>query len=184
LVAREGDGLQIWKVAANILNKQSRTAEKGWSSSLGAERGLAAPHHTKISLLLNATTGLRFRRKMDMRFGTWNVRVCSLYRAGLLMTVAKGISKYKLDLVRVQEVRWDGGGTEPAGEYIFFYVKENVNYELGAVKKAEFVSDRMSHIMLRDRWCDIIFLNVHAQIEDNFMTCRRVSTSKLEYKEV
>jgi len=23
----------IWKVAANILNKQSRTADKGWSSS-------------------------------------------------------------------------------------------------------------------------------------------------------
>ena len=27
--------LQIWKVAANILNKQSRTADKGWFSSLG-----------------------------------------------------------------------------------------------------------------------------------------------------
>jgi hypothetical protein len=31
------------------------------------------------------------------------------------MAVAKEISKYKLDLVRVQEVRWDRGGTEPAG---------------------------------------------------------------------
>jgi hypothetical protein len=36
------------------------------------------------------------------------------------MTVAKEISKYKLDLVGVQEVRWDGGGTELAGEYTFF----------------------------------------------------------------
>jgi hypothetical protein len=52
-------------------------------------------------------------KKMDMRFSTWNVR--SLYRAGSLMTVAKGISKYKLDLVGVHEVRWDGGGTELAG---------------------------------------------------------------------
>ena len=25
----------IWKAAANKLNKQSRTADKGWSSSLG-----------------------------------------------------------------------------------------------------------------------------------------------------
>jgi hypothetical protein len=25
----------VWKVAVNILNKQSRTAQKGWSSSLG-----------------------------------------------------------------------------------------------------------------------------------------------------
>jgi exonuclease III len=68
-------------------------------------------------------------RKMGMRFGTWNVK--SLYRADLLMTVVKEISKYKLDLVGVQEVRWDMGGTEPAGEYTFFYGKGNENYELG-----------------------------------------------------
>jgi hypothetical protein len=34
-VADGGDGLQIWRVAVNILNKQSPTADKGWSSSLG-----------------------------------------------------------------------------------------------------------------------------------------------------
>jgi hypothetical protein len=34
-VADRGDGLQIWRVSANMLNKQSRTAESGWSSSLG-----------------------------------------------------------------------------------------------------------------------------------------------------
>ena len=28
----------IWRVAANILNKQSRTADKGWSSSLVMSR--------------------------------------------------------------------------------------------------------------------------------------------------
>jgi exonuclease III len=39
----------------------------------------------------------------DMRLGTWNVR--SLYRAGSLITVAEEISKYKLDIVGVQEVR-------------------------------------------------------------------------------
>jgi hypothetical protein len=47
------------------------------------------------------------------------------------MTVASEISKYKLDLVEVQEVRWDRGGTEPAGEYTFFYGKGNENHELG-----------------------------------------------------
>jgi hypothetical protein len=35
----DGDGLQIWRVAANILNKQSRTADKGSSSSFGVGRG-------------------------------------------------------------------------------------------------------------------------------------------------
>jgi hypothetical protein len=30
-----GDVLQIRRVVVNVLNKQSRTADKGWSSSLG-----------------------------------------------------------------------------------------------------------------------------------------------------
>jgi exonuclease III len=66
---------------------------------------------------------------MDIRFVTWNVR--SMYRAGSLRTVAEEISKYKLDLMGVQEVRWDRGGTEPAGQYTFFYGKRSQNHELG-----------------------------------------------------
>jgi hypothetical protein len=45
----------------------------------------------------------------------------SLYRAGSLVTISKELSKYKLDLVGVQEVRWEGGGTKFAREYTFFY---------------------------------------------------------------
>jgi hypothetical protein len=37
-VADGGDALQLWRGAVNILNKQSRTADKGWSSSLGVWR--------------------------------------------------------------------------------------------------------------------------------------------------
>jgi hypothetical protein len=33
------NNLQLWRVAANTLNKQSQTADKGWSSSLGVGRG-------------------------------------------------------------------------------------------------------------------------------------------------
>jgi hypothetical protein len=46
-VADGGDGLQ--RVAANIMNKQSLTADKGWSSSWGGGggMGLAIPRHKK-----------------------------------------------------------------------------------------------------------------------------------------
>ena len=59
----------------------------------------------------------------------------------------------------------------------FFYGKENENYQLGtgffvhhrivsAVKRVQFVSDRVSYIVLRGCWCNIIVLNVHAPIEE------------------
>ena len=35
--------------------------------------------------------------------------VRSLYRAGSLATVTRELARYKLDLVGVQEVRWDRG---------------------------------------------------------------------------
>ena len=68
-------------------------------------------------------------RKRDIFLGTWNVR--SLYRAGLLMAVARELARYKLDLVGVQEVRWDNRGTVRTGDYIFFYGKGNENHQLG-----------------------------------------------------
>jgi hypothetical protein len=43
-----------------------------------------------------------------------------MYRARSLRAVKEEISIYKIDLVGVQEVRWDEGGTGRAGEYTFF----------------------------------------------------------------
>jgi hypothetical protein len=93
---------------------------------------------------------------MDMRFGTWNIR--SLYRIGSLKTVARELGKYKLDLVGAQ-VRWEKGGTERAQDYTFLYGQGNGDHQLGtgffihkrilsAVRRVEFISDRMSYIIL------------------------------------
>jgi hypothetical protein len=111
---------------------------------------------------------------MDTRFGTWNVR--SLYRIGSLTTVARELGKYKLDLVGVQVVRWENGGTERAEDYTFFYGQGNGDHQLrtgffvhkrivSTVRRVEFISDRMSYIILRGRWCNVIVLNVHVPCE-------------------
>jgi hypothetical protein len=63
-----------------------------------------------------------------------------------------------LDLMGTQEVRWDKGGTVQAEDYTLIYGKRNENQlgtgfcverKISAVKRVEFVSDRMSNTVLR-----------------------------------
>jgi hypothetical protein len=93
------------------------------------------------------------------------------------MTVARKLAKYKFSLVGVQEVRLDKEETIRAREYTFFCGKGQENHQLGtgffvhqriipAIKRVEFVSERMSCIVLRGRWCNIIVLNAHAPTEE------------------
>jgi hypothetical protein len=158
--------------------------KRGYPSTWGVGMGLTTLH-LKNTFVTNILKRYRTwsdhldkrskRRDMYTRFGLWNVR--SLYRAASLKTVSRELARYKLHSVGVQEVRWEGGSTQPAGEYTFFYWKKIESHALGtgffrhkriipAVKKVEFVSDMMSYIILRGCWCRIIVLNVHAPTEN------------------
>ena len=44
-----------------------------------------------------------------------------------------------------------------------FFVHHRI---VSAFKRVEFVSDRMSYIVLGGRWCNIVVLNVHAPSEE------------------
>jgi len=57
-----------------------------------------------------------------MRFGAWNVR--SLYRTASFTAASRKLARYKLNVVGVQEVRWDRDGTVRVGDYIFSMEKE------------------------------------------------------------
>jgi len=68
-------------------------------------------------------------------------------------------------------------GQRKRGDYNFSYGNEHENRQLGtglfvrhrivpAVKREEFVSDRVSYIVLRGRWFHVIVLNVHAPSEE------------------
>ena len=95
----------------------------------------------------------------------------SMHRAGSLTKAARELARYKLDFVGMQDVRWDKRGTVRSGNYNFFYGKGNENHQLGtrcfvhnrivsAIKRLEFVSDRISYTGVR--WFNIIVLKVHA----------------------
>ena len=68
----------------------------------------------------------------------------------------------------IKKVSWDKGGTGRVGDFNFFYGKGNENHHLetgffvhqrkaSSVKRVEFVSDRMSYIVLRGGWSNIMF---------------------------
>ena len=52
-----------------------------------------------------------------MRFGMWNVM--NLYRSVTLTAAARELARYKLDLVGLQEVRWDKRGQFKSRDYNF-----------------------------------------------------------------
>jgi hypothetical protein len=80
--------------------------------------GKLLPHSDlRVGVFLEEVSRSR-KRNRDILLGTWNVR--SLYRAGSLMAAARELARYKLDLVVVQEVRWEKEGTVKAGDYSFF----------------------------------------------------------------
>ena len=99
-----GYGLQIWRVAANILNMQSWTADRDGPPAWGFVEGLTTPHRKKETVThplgkpRNWTDFLVRPQQMNkgMRFGAWNVT--SLYRTGAV-TVARELAKHRLDLV-------------------------------------------------------------------------------------
>ena len=113
-----------------------------------------------------------FSKNTPSSVGECAFTVTSLYRACSLTTAVRELARYKLDLLGVQDVRWDKRGTLRAGDYICFYGKAKENHQLGtrfflhhgiitAVN-----SDRLPYIVLRDRWCNIIVLNVHSSSKE------------------
>jgi hypothetical protein len=62
---------------------------------------------------------------------------------------------------RIHIFLWEGE-SESWARYRIFAHKRIIS----AVKRVEFVSDRMPYIILRGSWCHIIVLNIHAPTED------------------
>jgi exonuclease III len=81
------------------------------------------------------------KRKRDTRIGTWNVR--SMYKARSLTTEARELARHELDLVGVQEVRWDKEGAVTAGDYNFFSMEKKtkiIKWEpSGSIKCGKFL---------------------------------------------
>jgi hypothetical protein len=131
------ESLQIWRVAANILNEKSPTADRCGHPAWGLGGGLTIPTAKNQLVTKHLTEPWTWRdylarhkkREWDTRFGTWNVR--SLKKTGSLQPIARELGKCKLQLMSVQEIRWETGGTERPEDYTFFYGEGNDDHQLG-----------------------------------------------------
>jgi len=79
-----------------------------------------------------------------------------------------------------------------AGDYIFYYERGKENHQLGtgyfvhhrirsAVKRVKSVSDRVSYMILRGCWCNIIVLNVQAPRVEKSDDSKYSSYDELEH---
>jgi hypothetical protein len=83
--------------------------------------------HTGPWIRLDSSEELR-QWEMEMIFEIWNIR--SLYWVGSLITIAYQLTKHNVDIVAIQEVRWDKLGSVPAEDF-YFCGNGNANHHLG-----------------------------------------------------
>jgi hypothetical protein len=92
------NGLQLWRLAVNILNKQSRTDNKGWLSSLGVGRGVNNPLTIKpvtnnLHKLRNRVLRRIFGPKRDEVTGEWrklyNKKLHDFYSSPSIIRIIK-----------------------------------------------------------------------------------------------
>jgi len=128
------------------------------------------------------------RRKRGMKIGTWNCR--SFYRAGSLKEAARELVWYKIDVVGVRGSQVGKRGHSNSTGYDFFYGKGNENHQLGTgcfvhrrivSTVVEFVSDRLSYIVLGGCWRNTFVVNVHAPSKEKSDTSKDSFYADLEH---
>ncbi|XP_049792561.1 uncharacterized protein LOC126199676 [Schistocerca nitens] len=111
-----------------------------------------------------------------IQFGTWNVK--SLYKTGAAISVVKEIQRYELDLVALQEIRWDDAGSIDVENCTILYGACVRGHLLGtgfcvsktfATNVSEFVSvnPRISVLTLEVKHIKTTSVNCHAPTEES-----------------
>ena len=104
----------------------------------------------------------------DIFIGTWNVT--TLYSSGALEVLTQELDQSPLDVVALQEVIWPGEGSQESGSFTLFYggperpefgtsflVRRRI---LSTIQEVQFVSDRISHMILKGKRHDFVIVNV------------------------
>ena len=111
-----------------------------------------------------------------INLGSWNVK--TLLIPGKMQELAEQITKIKMDIVAVQEIRWKGNGIINKKDYTFYYSGSSIKTgQAGTgfmVKKKilpdiiDFVpfNERLCKLRIKNRYNNITVLNIYAPTEE------------------
>lgn len=117
--------LENYTAKRNIDNDQSNEKELSKEIKINAEKtNIIDP--TAKNKIIGKTENFQPKRRNEniqkgqiIQIGTWNVR--TLYQAGNLAQVLKEMDRYKIDMLGLSEVRWNGYGELKVGNYHIIY---------------------------------------------------------------
>lgn len=113
--------------------------------------------------------------KSEISLGTWNVR--TLYSTGAAHTVTQEIGRYKLKIMAIQEIRWQGTGSLDINNHTIFYGDCDDRRQFGTgfivhksmvpnVMEFKTFNPRISLLTIKAYWFNLTIISVHAPTEE------------------
>ncbi|CAG4950961.1 unnamed protein product [Parnassius apollo] len=114
-------------------------------------------------------------KQFSLRIGTWNVQ--TMLQAGKMDEVGRELKTYNLDLIALQEIRWQGTGTIDKDEYTLHYSCADIQGHRGTgfiiTKKLrtcvlgfEPVNDRLCKIRIKGKLYNTTYVCAYSPTED------------------
>lgn len=100
-----------------------------------------------------------------------------MYRAGALKELTDEISRLRVDIAAIQEVRWKGSGNVQGRDYVIFYSGSNEKHAFGTafivplrlkdiVMEFQPINERLCKLRMRGKKYNVTLINVHAPTEE------------------